>query len=177
MVFKVEAVRVLLALHLLGLECQLDRVTIRLNNQVVIAALSLHKPKPAQSIIDGVLLQAEEIWKQLAWPSYRLEVAWVRGHNGTQGNEMANQEAKEAAWGGVQEGASHPPFLIGLPLPLSIFTLHQAFSADLADRWKALWKALPCFRKLSRINPSLPSNGFHKQWMACLGPRIALSFS
>jgi len=78
----------------------------------------------------------------------------------TQINERANQEAKEAAWDSVQEGVSLPPLLTGSPLPPSISALCQAFLADLVARWNSLWKASLHFRKWSRIDPSLSSNGF-----------------
>ena len=59
--FEVEAVGALLALHLLKLEGHASGATIRMDNQAVIVALEIHKPKPAQSIIDEILLQAEDL--------------------------------------------------------------------------------------------------------------------
>jgi len=97
-VFDSEAVGVLLALHLLGSECQLDRVTIRLNTQAVIAALSIYRPKPVQSIIDTVISQAKDIWTWAGCLDHQLEITWVRGHSGIQGNARADQETKEVAW-------------------------------------------------------------------------------
>jgi len=55
----------------------LGGATIRLDNQAVLATLAICKPKSAESIIDMVLLQAEEVLKQLVLPDYRLEVSWV----------------------------------------------------------------------------------------------------
>src|SRR5882672_10202707 len=59
MVYKAEVVGVLLSLHLLSKEHWVSRAIIMLDNQAVIAALSSCKPKPTQSIIDGILSQAE----------------------------------------------------------------------------------------------------------------------
>jgi len=117
------AVRVLLALHFLGLECQLDRVTIRLNNQVVIAALSLHKPKPAQSIIDAVISPDEEIWTWAGCLDHRLEIMWVRGHSGIQGNERMDQRRGS----GGHARRSSPPIV---PHRMASFSQHLHSSSS-----------------------------------------------
>jgi len=55
MVFEAEAVGVVLALHMLRYERHAKRAVIQLDNQAVLGALSSHKPKPSQAIIDEII--------------------------------------------------------------------------------------------------------------------------
>ena len=62
-VFEAEAIGLLLVLHLLSFERDARKVKIRLDNQAVLSALLIHKPRPAQSIIDHVISQIKSNWK------------------------------------------------------------------------------------------------------------------
>jgi len=109
-VFEAKAMGVLIALHLLGMEHHSDAATIRHDNQAVRATLTINKPKPAQCIIDGIFLQAEEICKQPVWPSYRVELMWaIVALRATRGL------IRKPIRSGTQEGASLPPLLIESP--------------------------------------------------------------
>ena len=59
-IFEAEAVGVLLSLHMLSFEQNTRKAIIWLDNQAVLGALGIHKPKPAQSIIDEILQQTED---------------------------------------------------------------------------------------------------------------------
>jgi ribonuclease HI len=161
-VFEAEATGVLLGIHLIKSMPHANNATIKLDNQAVLAALSIRKPKPAQSIIDEILLQAENVWKSASNPDFILDITWVRGHNGTEGNEKVDVAAKEAARGiGTQEGTL-PDLLAGPPLPLSTSALRQTFSSELNNRWKEIWKRSPRHNRLSEIDPTMPSDGFRR---------------
>jgi len=86
---------------------------IRLYNQVVIAVLSLHKPKPMQHIIDKILLQAERILEGMEHLEFSIEITWFKDHRRVQGNKRVNLVAKEAAWGAATSRG--PPSQICCP--------------------------------------------------------------
>ncbi|KAI0767744.1 hypothetical protein C8Q74DRAFT_1163953, partial [Fomes fomentarius] len=92
---------------------------------------------------------------------YKLTVRWISGHSGAEGNEMVDEEAKWAAQGNSSDAAELPEFLRGV-LPDGVSATRQAYSATLLPRWKEKWKTSPRYTKMSRIDPSLPSDKFFK---------------
>src|SRR6266481_5337706 len=78
-VYEAEAVGVLLVLNMLRYEWDARREIIWLDNKVVLEALSICKLKPAQTIIDEIILQGESIWRRVQDPAFRLYIAWVKG--------------------------------------------------------------------------------------------------
>src|SRR6266481_1076869 len=161
-VFEAGAVGVLMALHFLRSERGIWRATIRLDNQAVLGALSIHKPKPAQIIIDKIIVQIEETWQRARHPAFRLEIGWIKGHSGVERNEKADQEAKKAAGGQASRACMLPRFLMEEPLLLSTSALQQAFDVGLLSRWRNVWVTFPRYMRISRIDVTMPSKGFHK---------------
>ena len=161
-VFEAEAVGVILALHMLHFEHDAKRAIIQLDNQAVLGTLSLRGPRPSQYLIDEITRQVDSIWEWACDPAFRLEIGWVRGHNGTEGNEKVDGEAKEAAKGRMSTARNLHSFLTDKTLPLSSSATKQASDALLHGMWRSEWATSPRFSKLSRIDPSMPSNGFRK---------------
>ena len=161
-VFEAEAVGLLLALHMLKYECDAPWAIVRLDNQAVLGALHICKPSPTQVIIDEIIAQMERNWAGASNPAYTLDVTWVWGHIGVEGNERVNREAKEAAKGHSSQKRNLPKFLTKAPLPKSISAQWQEFNTELMRRWKHKWAKSPWHTRISRINPTMPSNGFQK---------------
>jgi len=134
--------------------------TIRPDNQAVIAALAILKPKPAQSIVDEVLLQAEVVCKRAEHPEYRLEVSWVRG-TAVFSAIWVDVAAKEA----VQEGGvSFPPLSSGSSLTFSVSAVRQAFATGLRARWKSLWGSSPILLSCPGWTSCWNQRVFAKSW-------------
>ena len=164
-VFEAEAVGVLLALHMLRHEREVKKATIWLDNQAVMAlmgALTIHKPKPAQNIIDEIILQAENIWRRANHCAYRLDIRWVKGHSAEDGNEKVDAEAREAARGHTSQARKLPGYLTGSLLPMSISARQQEFDVVMKKRWRRDWEASLWHARISGIDSNMPSNRFRK---------------
>ena len=72
-----------------------------------------------------------------------MEIGWVKGHSGIEGNQKVNTEAKEVAKGQSSQAHSLPDFLIGGDLPMSISVQCQAFEAAMLERWRKEWVDSP----------------------------------
>ena len=100
---------------------------------------------------------------QLSTPAHgcqfqqHLKLAWISGHDNVAGNEEVDAQVKESAKGKSSKASTLPPFLCQNVLPCSISLAHQAFKADLLQKWKTHWKASLRYARLNKIDDSLPS--------------------
>ena len=135
---------------------------MRLDNQAVLYALKARESGPVQSITDKILTQIVFNKNAVRNEAYRLDIAWVKGHTGNEGNERADKEVKEVAVGHTSGRHALPAFLTEVALPLSIAARRQAFNGELGARWHHEWETSTRFARINRINPSMPSKQFWK---------------
>ena len=133
-VFEAEAVGILLALHLLWLEWDTTKAIIQIDNQAVLGALAIRKVKPGQNIIDEIISQVKNTWRWSGNVGFQLELGWVKGHSGVEGNKRVNREAREATKGRSSRMHSLPSFLTKKDLPKSIMAQRQMYNASLMER-------------------------------------------
>ena len=138
--FKVEALGVILGLHLLGSERQVMSITISTDSQAVLGALDTRKAKLGQQYIDEILRLAIAAWHRAVPGDYSLELAWVKGHDGSEGNKHADLEAKAAAGGSSSPVKELPNFLSKGSPPTSVSALWQEHQKGLGLLWKEWWK-------------------------------------
>ena len=160
--FEVEALGVILGLHLLGSERQVTSVTISTDSQAVLGALDTRNLKPGQQYIDEILRLAIGAWCWAMPGDYSLELAWVKGHDGSEGNKQADLETKAAAGGSSSPVKELPNFLSEGSPHTSASALRQEHQKGLGLLWKEQWKASLRHPKLAKINPSLLSKFFQK---------------
>ena len=129
-VFEAEAVGVLLALHLLRFEWDATKAIILIDNQAILGTLVIHKAKPAQNIIDEIISQVENTWRQAGNLGFQLELGWVKGHSGVEGNKRVDQEAKEATKGRSSQTCSLLSYLTEKDLLKSITAQRQMYDAS-----------------------------------------------
>ena len=77
-------------------------------------------------------LNTAEAVSNLAWISRKVTLAWTKAHVGTEGNEMANIAAKQAA----QTGTSKPD--IPLPSTHRHRLINEFFDSRWSDRWQRI---------------------------------------
>ena len=136
--------------------------TIMLDNQSVIQSLRYRKSGTMQYLVSSLLSQFDSIFRQSQQPDFKLDIAWVKGHMDIEGNKTVNKVAKEAARGDSSEVMSLPALLAINPLPVSISAQKQDYGALLHKRWHENWKRSPHHARISKVDPSMPSNNFWK---------------
>ncbi|EIW85808.1 hypothetical protein CONPUDRAFT_37666, partial [Coniophora puteana RWD-64-598 SS2] len=87
---------------------------------------------------------------------------WIAGHEGVDGNEQADLEAKAAASSPRQSSNPRelPTFLRRKTLPRSAAALKQDYRTVLYERWKEQWLQSARSRHLVEIDSSLPSGKY-----------------
>ena len=158
---EAKIVGVLLALQLVREEeDEADTVSIRLDNQAIVRALTSHRAKPAQSLLDMVHELCDDWKKRDRWHHTHIKISWVSGHDGVAGNEWADTEAKKAVEKGSSPGAMLPVETQGDKLPTSLTAAGATFKDALCVQWRTLWAGSPPQRKMAKIDAKLPSPAF-----------------
>ncbi|EJD43072.1 hypothetical protein AURDEDRAFT_34025, partial [Auricularia subglabra TFB-10046 SS5] len=129
-VFEAELVGIWLALCILADAPDVNEAAICLDNQPAIRRAHDPRPKSGQLITDAIVSMFEGIRAQR--PSFSLRLVWVPGHEGVDGNELADLHAKRAAAG---KNASRM-LLGGNPLPHSAGALRARSKQDTRLEWQ-----------------------------------------
>ncbi|KIJ22827.1 hypothetical protein M422DRAFT_276688 [Sphaerobolus stellatus SS14] len=158
-VFEGELVGVLLGLELIGRFPNARTVLIALDNQAAIRALCSNKPQPGQYLLDEIHDHIHRL--KMRRRDLRLHLEWVPGHEGVEGNELADVEAKKAAEG--RSSSTHRlPQILRQPLPISTAALKSERKKSILPRWRAHWTTSPRYGRLSKIDDKMPSSRAYK---------------
>ncbi|KAI0277657.1 hypothetical protein BC826DRAFT_898201, partial [Russula brevipes] len=90
---------------------------------------------------------------------YELTIRWVAGHEGVEGNEVADAEAKAAARGAHSDKRLLPPYL-RRALLINPNAVKQSFTVKLNAKRKEKWKRSDRGKAMARIDTSTPSSKF-----------------
>ena len=107
----------LLVLKLIRVNAINQQTNILLDNQAVIAALTLQRHTSSYYLIDQFHAELHALKALQQHENLEVEVTWVRGHDGNEGNEPADWEAKKAAQCKVSP-SSHIPKYLQKSLPI-----------------------------------------------------------
>lgn len=158
-VYEGELVSLGLGAELLQKETRITTVSLYSDNQAGIQAIGSFKSSPGHYLIDAFLKQIHRIVKK--YPHCVITVRWVPGHKGVQGNEVADEIAKEAASSGSSYDKVLPShFRSNRTLPASKSAMNQAFYAGLNVKNSELFSSSPRCNTLRQIDESAPSNKF-----------------
>jgi ribonuclease HI len=94
-VFEAEVIGAILALDIARASPRVTSITIFLDNQAAIRALTCPHPQLGQQFLEtfhSELLSLRKLRKTL-----QVHIAWVPGHEGIEGNEATDECAKRAA--------------------------------------------------------------------------------
>lgn len=90
-----------------------------------------------------------------------IELNWIAGHMGSQGNDAADELAKQAAESGSSRTYSLPA-LLRRPLPISLLATKQHIDKTTRIHTKSWWKRSKRFKRINRVDRSLPSGNYIK---------------
>lgn len=160
-VYEGECVGQIMAVELIRRETeQVKTALILSDNQASIRALNTTTAGPGHDIVDRVVREIEqldEVHKGIA-----VGVMWTPGHEGIEGNERADAEAKRASQG--QSSQRLPPYL-RKPLRISKSAWKQELQRRLKEDIKAQFEKSPRYVRMMRIDPHALSSKFRKKAM------------
>jgi ribonuclease HI len=156
-----EAVGAVLGMTLLYAERNVTTVSVNLDNQSVISATGIRRPRPGQHIIVELTNLADEAAARFG-NQLKLALRWISGHSGIDGNELVDIEAKKAAQGDSSEVHRLPTLLTDYVLGHSIAALKQEHIKKLKAAWHDRWKASPRYSRATKTDSSFPFTKFRK---------------
>lgn len=160
-VYEAELVGIRLALHLIRANRINKRVIIATDNQAAIMALDMKKPSPGYYLVEDILQAQEELKTHRLHRALQIVFRWVPAHLGIDGNEIADQLAKEAATG-KSNAPAHLPKQFKKVLPYSASALKTAFMSQLKKKTMELLTTSPRYTRLLETDPSIPSANYQK---------------
>ena len=110
---------------------------MKVDSQVAIQALNVHKPRPGGHILDEIHELSDSLHTR-GLSDLQLKISWISGHDGVAGNEKVDEEAKAVAKGDSSPWQELPMLLQSDPLPLGAMAVKQHFWAELAKHWSVV---------------------------------------
>ena len=152
--YEAEAIGAILALWILQTtpETMGKRVTLYIDNQSIITAMSSFKATSGQYLIQALRLAANDT-------GCTLTIRWISSHSKVKGNEDVDRMAKDAAAGRSSARASLP-HILRRPLPTSASALKQEFNGTLKGKWAASWATSPRKPRLAQFGDEFPFSVF-----------------
>jgi len=107
-------------------------------------------------------LARETVWianmlnKQKSRNTYRLTIWWTVGHEGLEGNELADKEVKRALEG-LTTDKPLLPFYLCKPLLINLAATKTAHNNMLMSNWAKTWRGTDRGRRYTCLEESTPS--------------------
>jgi ribonuclease HI len=155
--YEAEAIGGILAMWLLQNTPETigQRVTLYIDNQSLITAISTPKATSGQYLLNSLRTAANGI-------GCRLTIRWISSHSKVKGNEEADRLAKDAA-DGRSSTRNDLPHILRNPLPNSASATKQSFNAKLKEEWAEIWNASPRRIRVAQFGEVFPFNALLKR--------------
>jgi len=162
-VHEAELVGMLLGLHFADkANVKYKQIAIGVDSQAALMTLQSDLRSPGQHLAREILLIANRIQKRKGRRKLKLTFRWTAGHEGIEGNEKADEEAKKAAKGLTTDKPSLPSYLRRTLLTNPSAVSQQNFAALKKD-WTNTWRNSTRGAKLLKLDKTTPSKGFLKR--------------
>ena len=155
--YEAELIGAILATWLLNncLDTMGKTVSLYIDNQAVISALSNPKAAAGQHLVRYLISTANRL-------GCRLAIHWISSHSKVKGNEKVDGLAKEAAEGRSNARLSMPHILRS-PVPTSASAIKQQFHSKLNRKWEMIWEVSDRRQRVAIIDDDFPFNSFRKR--------------
>jgi ribonuclease HI len=152
--YEAEAIGAIIAIWILesAPETIGKRVSLFIDNQSIISAITMPKAKSGQYLLDALRSAVNRV-------ACRLTIKWISGHSKVKGNEEVDKLAKDAA-AGRSSAMDSLPHILRRPLPASASAAKQAFFSSLKSSWSRRWDSSPRKPRISQLGGSFPYSAF-----------------
>src|SRR5882724_6807610 len=158
-VFKAELLGMSMAVELIKDKRQIRTLTLGIDSQAALCAISNRRATPGQYLVDSFHKQIEAV--RCKHPGIEIMLRWMPGHLGITGNERADREAKWVAKGELSEQRRLPVVCTG-DLLTSRLAARQCHRKQISDKTRKWFESSPICYRLWLIDPSMPSLRFKK---------------
>ena len=146
-------------LQKLGQDLDGKDIIVATDNQASLRAYSVRKPTPGGYLIEDARTLFNTITKK--WLRVRLKLQWVPGHEGIEGNEKVDTEAKCATEGEHHNRRNEHHRLIKV-LPASKSATKQHLKKKVQKEHEKEFQKSSRYKRAVRIDPKAPTSNFMK---------------
>jgi len=144
-------------LQKLGQDLNGAEILLVTDNQATLRAYDARKSTPGSYLVEDARRLIKEIEDK--WPRARLKLQWVPGHEGIEGNEKADTEAKRAVEGSHRNRRNeHYQLIRGIPD--SKPATRQALKVKNRQEYAKEFQKSPRYDKAIKYDPRAPSSNF-----------------
>jgi ribonuclease HI len=159
-VHKAELVGILLGLQLISTKKhESTTFMLGMDNQAAIQAFQSDLRKPGHHLAREVLQIAQCIQKRRKPMRHALTIRWTVGHEGIEGNEEVDKEAKKAVEGLSSDKQQLPAYL-RKTLPTNPAAIKRVYHDELKSQWAEGWRKSQRGQRALHIDKTTPSAKF-----------------